>query len=125
MSIWKMKEEAAQVGAGLEREDQRKEERAESSKPGKFIPSTPAQRVGSGGKDSGKGDGGVRCCPAHWTEVIWGPAHPHQVTVEGRAEAQAELGECRAVRRGRIPLPPPTDPCPPGLCYPGGSTLPR
>ena len=46
MSIWKMKEEAAQVGAGLEREDQRKEERAESSKPGKVLPAGLAQRVG-------------------------------------------------------------------------------
>ena len=44
--------------------------------------------------------GGMRGCPAGGTEVIWGPAHPHQETVEGRAEAQAELGECRAVRAG-------------------------
>ena len=44
--------------------------------------------------------GGMGGCPAGGTEVIWGPAHPHQETVEGRAEARAELGECRAVRAG-------------------------
>ena len=44
--------------------------------------------------------GGVRSCPTGGTEVAWGPAHPHQETVKGRAEARAELGECRAVRAG-------------------------
>ena len=41
--------------------------------------------------------GGVGGCPAGGTEVIWGPAHPHQEIVEGRAGV--ELGECRAVRK--------------------------
>ena len=44
--------------------------------------------------------GGMGGCPAGGTKVIWGPAHPHQETVEGRAEARAELGECRVVRAG-------------------------
>ena len=39
-------------------------------------------------------------CPAGGTEVIWGPAHPHQETVEGIVDVRAELGECRAVRAG-------------------------
>ena len=55
VSTQKMMEEAAQVRAGSEWEDQRKEESEESSKPGKVIPTGPAQRVGSGGKDSGRG----------------------------------------------------------------------
>ena len=50
-STRKMTEEAAQVGGGPEWEGQRKEESEESSKPGKVVPTGPAQRVGSGGKD--------------------------------------------------------------------------
>ena len=50
-----MTEEAAQVGVGPEREDQRKEETEKSSKPGKVVPTGPAQRAGSGGKGSGRG----------------------------------------------------------------------
>ena len=38
VSTRKMTEEAAQVGAGPEREDQRKEESEETSKPGKVVP---------------------------------------------------------------------------------------
>ena len=49
VSTRKMTEEAAQVGAGPEWEGQRKEESEESSKPGKVVPTGPAQRVGSGG----------------------------------------------------------------------------
>ena len=45
--------EAAQVRAGPEWEGQRKEENAESSKPGKVAPTGPAQKVGSGGEDNG------------------------------------------------------------------------
>ena len=37
-----MTEEAAQVGAGPERENQRKEEGKESSKPGRVVPTGPA-----------------------------------------------------------------------------------
>ena len=44
--------------------------------------------------------GGVGGCPTGETEVIWGPAYPHQETVEGRAAARAELAEYRAVRAG-------------------------
>ena len=55
VSTRKMTEEAAQVGAGPDWEDQRKEESTESLKPGKVVPTGPAQRVGSGGKDSGRG----------------------------------------------------------------------
>ena len=44
-----------QVGAGPEREDQRKEESTENSKPGQVVPTGPAQRVGSSGKDIGRG----------------------------------------------------------------------
>ena len=44
--------------------------------------------------------GGMGGCRAEGTKVIWGPAHPHQETIEGREEARAELGECRAVRAG-------------------------
>ena len=44
--------------------------------------------------------GGMGGCPAEGTEIIWGPAHAHQETVEGRAGARVELGECRAVRAG-------------------------
>ena len=44
--------------------------------------------------------GGVRGCLARGAEVIWGPAHPHQETVEGKTEARAELEECRAGKGG-------------------------
>ena len=54
-SIRKMTVEAAPVGAGPEREDQRIEESAESLKPDKVIPTGPVQRAGSGGNDSGRG----------------------------------------------------------------------
>ena len=40
------------MGACPEWEGQRKEKSEESSKPGKVIPTGPAQRVGSGGKGS-------------------------------------------------------------------------
>ena len=51
----KMTEEAAQVGTGPEWEGQRNKESEESSKPGKVVLTSPAQRVGSGGEDSGIG----------------------------------------------------------------------
>ena len=53
--------------------------------------------------------GGMGGCPAGGIEVIWGPAHPHQEAVEGRAEALTKLGEFRAVRvgEGGFPSPPP------------------
>ena len=55
VSTRKMTEEAAQVGAGPEWEGQRKEESAESSKPGKVVPTGPAREFGLGGKGSGRG----------------------------------------------------------------------
>ena len=55
VSIQKMAVEAAQVGAGAEREDQRMEESAESLKPGKVVPTGSVLRAGLGGKDSGRG----------------------------------------------------------------------
>ena len=54
VSTRKMTEEAAQVGAGPEREGKRKEESEESSKPGQVVPTCQAQIVGSGGKGSGR-----------------------------------------------------------------------
>jgi len=47
-----MTEKAAQVGAGPEWEDQRKEE---SVKPGQVVPTGLVHRVGLGGKGSGRG----------------------------------------------------------------------
>ena len=89
------------LGEGWSRvEDQRKDESAESLKPGKVAPTGPAQRVGSVGRTVEEVFGAVRGCPARGTEGIWGPAHPHQETVKGRAETRAELQECRAVRTG-------------------------
>ena len=52
VSTRKMTEEAAEVGAGSGWEGQRE---VESSKPGNFVPTGPAQRAGSGGKGSGRG----------------------------------------------------------------------
>ena len=43
------------MGADPEWEGQRKEESEESSKPGKVVPTRLDQRVGSGGKGSGRG----------------------------------------------------------------------
>merc|ERR1719154_540839 len=77
----------------------------EAVQSGKIKERKRAQRVGSGGKDREEVFGGMGGCPAGGTEVIWSPAHPHQETVEGRAEARAELGESRAVRAGREDSP--------------------
>ena len=52
VSSRKMTEKAAQVGAGPEWEDQRKEERV---KPGQVVPTGLVHRVGLGGKGSGRG----------------------------------------------------------------------
>jgi len=41
--------------SGPEWERHRKEESAENSKPGKVVSTSPAQRVGLGGKDTGRG----------------------------------------------------------------------
>ena len=80
-------------GADPEWEGQRKEEREESSKPGKVVPTGPAQRVGSGGRAVEQMFGGVGGCHTGGTKVIWGPAHPHQETVEGRTDSRMELVE--------------------------------
>ena len=55
----------------------------------------------SGGKDSERSVWWCESCPAGETEVFWGPAHPNRKAVEGRAEASAELGKCRAIRTGK------------------------
>ena len=69
VSTRKMTEEAAQVGAGLEWEGQRKEDSGGSSKPSKVVPTGPVQKFGRVGRTVEEVFGGVRGCPAYFEAV--------------------------------------------------------
>ena len=47
------------------------------------FPQVSLRELGWMGRAVEKVLGGMGGCPAGETEVIWGPAHPHQETVEG------------------------------------------
>jgi len=100
VSTRKTTEEAVQSGKIKERKRAQKVRSQARS-----FPQVPLRELGRVGRAVEEVFGGMGGCHAGGTEVIWGPAHPHQETVEGRAEARAELGESRAVRAGREDSP--------------------
>ena len=88
------------MGTSPDWEEQRKEESVESLKLGKVVPTGHAQRIGSGGKYSGRGVWWCEGLSCRRDRGQLGPCPSSPGNCSGKSKIPSELGECRAVRAG-------------------------